>query len=241
MEVTYIYHSSFCVELKDNKIVLIFDYFKGQIPKFPKDTHIYMFASHKHFDHYSKKIFELANEYDNITYVLAKEIKMNTKYMDRWNIPMVARDKIVYVTKNTAYNLPDIGNSEVYVDTIDSTDSGVAYIVNCCGKTIYHSGDLNWWSWPGYTEVEELDMERRFKLEVKKLAQYHIDVAFLPLDPRLEDNFYKGFDWYMRKCDIKIAYPMHLWDRLDTIERLKKMNESEQYRSRIYNYEAVEV
>ncbi len=35
MKITYIHHSSFCVELENS--ILLFDYFKGELPEFNKD------------------------------------------------------------------------------------------------------------------------------------------------------------------------------------------------------------
>ena len=55
MKITYIHHSSFCVELENS--ILLFDYFKGELPEFNKDKKLYVFASHFHQDHFDKCIF----------------------------------------------------------------------------------------------------------------------------------------------------------------------------------------
>ena len=52
MKITYIHHSSFCVELQNS--ILLFDYFKGELPKFDKAKKLYVFASHFHEDHFDK-------------------------------------------------------------------------------------------------------------------------------------------------------------------------------------------
>lgn len=64
MQVIFIHHSCFLVEVDD--LVLIFDYFggdrvngfhfTGKIPDYAPDTKIYMFASHKHQDHFDMDI-----------------------------------------------------------------------------------------------------------------------------------------------------------------------------------------
>ena len=59
VKVTYIEHSCFSVEL-DNSIVL-FDYYKGEIPDFDKDKTIYVFSSHNHHDHFNISIFKMLN------------------------------------------------------------------------------------------------------------------------------------------------------------------------------------
>lgn len=153
----------------------MFDYFNGELPQWDKDYRIYVFASHKHYDHFSKKIFNFALEYPDITYILAKETRMNEKYMDRWNIPIVARDRINYVGKDREYDFDDI-----HVTTLTSTDSGVAFIIRTEGKTLYHAGDLNWWWWDQYTPQQSLQMEKDFKAQIDKFDKnLHIDAAFL--------------------------------------------------------------
>lgn len=44
-KVTYIGHSGFSVELR--KVVLLFDYYRGEIPVFSEDASLYVFASHR--------------------------------------------------------------------------------------------------------------------------------------------------------------------------------------------------
>ena len=233
MKITYIEHCCFCVEFEEEHIILIFDWYKGELPKWSKDMQIYVFASHKHFNHYSKKVFALAEEYDNIQFILSNEIKMNEKYMDRWNIPLKARENIMYVHKDSSYILNDKEDNGIKIDTLTSTDSGVGYIVQACGRVVYHAGDLNWWSWEVDSEADAKDMERRFKPEVEKLSKYDIDVAFLTLDPRMEERFFWGFDYYMKTCNIAHAFPMHMWGKYEAIDRLKEMEVSLDYRDRI--------
>lgn len=249
MKITYIQHSSFCIEFEEEKQVLLFDYYEGKLPEWAKDSHVYVFASHKHFDHYSKKIFKLGTEYSNITFILAKEIKMNTKYMDKWDIPEEARDKIVYVTYDAKYKFLQnnliLENKEkrsvdmqsaITVDTLKSTDSGVAFIVKCAGKCIYHAGDLNWWTWIGETDKEYEVMTNSFEAEINKISVNTgcvFDIAFLPLDPRQKERFFWGFDYFLRKCNVKKAFPMHMWKDYSVIDKLLGMEESSEYRDKI--------
>lgn len=233
-KITYIYHSSFSVEMQNT--VLLFDYSSGQLPVWDKDIRLYVFASHKHFDHFSKKIFELVHTYPNVKFILANEIKMNQKYMDRWNVPMEARDKIFYVHKNCEYDFDDI-----HVRTLTSTDSGVAFMLNIFGKVIYHAGDLHWWTKkpeikPEYemTPEKEQLIERDFKREIDKFPKdFHVDIAFIPLDIRLLDNFYKGLDYIMRRWQVDHVFCMHCWGRYDAITKLKEMEISKNYKDRI--------
>lgn len=80
MQIIFIHHSCFLVELDDK--VLIFDYFDGdkvqgmhftgKLPSYEPDTKIYMFASHSHKDHYDMDILRLTDKYPNIHYVFQR-------------------------------------------------------------------------------------------------------------------------------------------------------------------------
>ena len=58
MKITYIHHSSFLVETEEN--YFLFDYFEGKLPQLKEDKPLLVFASHRHGDHFSPVIFELA-------------------------------------------------------------------------------------------------------------------------------------------------------------------------------------
>ena len=47
IKITYLEHSGFAVEC--DEYVLIFDYYKGNLPQFDKDKKICVFASHVHY------------------------------------------------------------------------------------------------------------------------------------------------------------------------------------------------
>lgn len=50
MKITYIHHSSFMAEL--DHAVLLFDYFEGNIPETDREKPLFVFASHRHGDHF---------------------------------------------------------------------------------------------------------------------------------------------------------------------------------------------
>ena len=54
MKVTYIHHSAVSVETEHS--ILLFDYFKGEMPDFDREKPLFVFASHFHEDHYSPVI-----------------------------------------------------------------------------------------------------------------------------------------------------------------------------------------
>ena len=235
MNITYINHSCFLAELEER--LLLFDYYseglerEGILPGIKElpDKPLYAFVSHKHRDHFDRKLFELEKVHPQVSYILSKDAKMNESYMRRIDIPESAFTKIQYIGKRET-RMPEEG---MRVTTLASTDAGVAFLIETEGKVMYHAGDLNWWSFSGQTAEEEKSMEKRFKQEIDRLAGISIDVAFLPLDPRQEERFFLGFDYFMKNIDTKLAYPMHFWGDRSVIGRLKEMEISEEYRDRI--------
>lgn len=231
MNVQYIKHSGFLVEFE--KSIFIFDYYKGELLLPKTSKHIYFFVSHKHADHFSFKIFEYAKEHNSITFILSNDMKMNEKYMDRKEVPVEARDHIVYAHKNERFVLDQM----VTVETLASTDEGVAYMIdyNENGKVtkLYHAGDLNWWTWIGETKEEYENMKRSFFNEMKKIEGRDFDCAFVPLDPRQGERFWWGMDAFMKSADAKIVFPMHCWEDYTVIPKLRKMEEAKEYCDKI--------
>lgn len=224
MEITYISHSGFAVELKTH--VLLFDYYKGEIPKFDVDKHMIVFASHVHHDHYVKEIFELKEQYANVHYVLSSDIRKSAKKI------LAERQMEESVTFLRMHQELKLG--EVNMQTLKSTDAGVAFLVSCEGQMIYHAGDLNWWHWEGESDAYNAHMKTAYFKELENLKNISIDVAFVPVDPRLGEQYYYGIDALARCADVKALIPMHCWDDYTVCEKLMCQKETETYRNRIY-------
>ena len=74
MKVTYIFHSSFAVELEEN--VLIFDYYgEGDLPRIPDGKKVWFLNSHAHQDHFQRKILELKAVFPDAEYILSRDIR----------------------------------------------------------------------------------------------------------------------------------------------------------------------
>ena len=215
MVVTYIEHSGFSVELPE--CTLLFDYYLGKLPEFPKEHPLIVFASHVHGDHFQKKIFQLREQYQEVYFVLSDDIP---KKYDASDVIWVSSDAKVSV-------------AGCEITCLKSTDEGVAFLVKCGEKTIYHAGDLNWWHWEEEGAAYNDEMKQNYQREVDKLEGCKIDAAFVPVDPRLEDAYFWGIDYFMRKTDTKVVFPMHFWEKYETIDRLIRQKETEDYRDRI--------
>ncbi len=226
MKITYVHHSAFLADL--SSAALLFDYTQGILPDLDTNKPLFIFASHRHGDHYSNKIFDLGNGSREVHYVLSDDISgKKIGEEQRSHISFVKPGETLTLSYGTG------GNLALEITTFQSTDEGVAFLIKVDGTVIYHAGDLNNWRWEGEPEEWNRNMAKNYSLEVDKLAGEKIDSAFLPLDPRQEKNFYLGFDEFMRKAEVLHAFPMHCWDDYSVIGRLKSMEVSIPYRDRI--------
>lgn len=214
MKITFIYHSGVCIEL--DKSVLIFDYYKGAIPKYAEDKSVYIFASHKHPDHFSADIFALSGNDNKVHYILSSDIKVNDTFLQKNGIDSSVKQQIVSIGRNQG-KMVDAAS----VKTLCSTDEGVAFIVEIEGKAIYHAGDLNWWHWNGETKAYNRNMEVNYKREIDSIKGQKFDVSFLPLDPRLEDSYDKGIRYFMENITSEVIVPIHMWDKYGYIKKYK--------------------
>lgn len=210
MQVTYLEHSGFAV--RTEKHLLIFDYYrdkpkgaglsKGVIdPAEIKDLDVVVFASHSHGDHFNPCIFTWRKEVERIRYVLADEIQ-------------TAEDAFFIGGGQTL----DLG--DLQVRALESTDLGVAFVVQVDGHIIYHAGDLHWWHWEGEDEQENREMGRRYREQIDLLKGESIDLAFVPVDLRLEEQFLWGLDYFMKTVGAAHVVPMHFWRRFEVFEKI---------------------
>ena len=171
MQVIFIHHSCFLVEVDD--LVLIFDYFggdrvngfhfMGKIPDYAPDTKIYMFASHKHQDHFDMDILRWSEKYTNIHYILSKDIRISPHFLQKHGIDPGVRKKVTFVSANNHYEVDDLK-----IQTLLSTDAGVAFYVNVRGVSIFHAGDLNDWKMEHVGELINGKQERTFRHETSR-------------------------------------------------------------------------
>lgn len=236
MKITFVHHSCFCVENAD--MVLIFDYFRGErmpehsfrgmLPEFPREQSVYVFSSHQHRDHFDLEIFTWQEKYPNIQYILPKGIRLSDSYLLRNQIDPSVKERIHYMKANTALRLNDLK-----IETFQSTDEGVAFLVTCEGKCIYHAGDLNWWHWEGEDPAFNEYQEKTYKAQIDLLSGRRLDAAFVVLDPRLGQDAFRGIDYFLNHTDAQYVIPMHLWHNYDLIRQYKARPETEAFRSRI--------
>ncbi|MCM1282281.1 MAG: MBL fold metallo-hydrolase [Muribaculaceae bacterium] len=225
MQVIFIHHSCFLVEL-DGK-VLIFDYFagdrvngytfSGRIPDYAPETKIYMFASHSHKDHYDMDILRMAESYPNIHYILSKDIRISPNFLKKHGIDPGVREHVTFVTHGQHYEVDGLS-----IDTLQSTDSGVAFYVETDGVQMFHAGDLNDWRMEGAGDIINGKMKRAYRHEIKKLSDKPMHLAFIPMDPRLGEYQFSGIDFFLKNTDAEYVFPMHMWQDYSGIAAYRK-------------------
>lgn len=197
MLVTHYYHSGCLVELEHHQ--LLFDYYQGDL-NLNKEKPLYIFVSHRHFDHYNPNIFKI--EHPHKTYILSTTLRH--KYDAH------------YVECNQQYQFDDI-----VVKTLLSTDEGCAFIVEVEDKTIYHPGDLNWWHWNGEGKKDNEYQKITYQQQIN-LIQQPIDIAFVVVDKRQEEYYLLGLQYFMNHVQTKTIFPIHYFGDYSISEQLKK-------------------
>lgn len=205
MKYTFLGHSAFLVE--SEAYLMLFDSTTGSVP-LPSDTKpLFVFASHRHADHYDPSIFSLAERRGHTVFFLSSDIPPT-------NVPF-------------PYTINKVGPYEenivegVVVKTLKSTDEGVAFVVEVEGKSIYFAGDLNHWHWQGESEAYNEAMAEAYHKELELLPS-HLDCAFIPVDPRLGDFYSLGAKDLVSRVAVDTLVPMHFWGDYSVCSKLKK-------------------
>lgn len=202
IKVEFLSHSGYFVET-DNHIIL-FDYTKGELPKFDKATLI--ICSHGHTDHFNKNILNIAG---NTRILLSSDIK------EDYNLD--CQDNVFYIGPNSKRNIGDF-----QVTTFGSTDKGISSFVFVDNIGIFHAGDLNLWIWEEDSEAERLEMTRAFSEEIKKVQRTNVEIAMFPLDPRLGKYSSSGIEYFIDLIKPKYIFPMHMWEDFSISQTFKE-------------------
>ncbi|MEA4854175.1 MAG: MBL fold metallo-hydrolase [Christensenella sp.] len=201
-QITYLDNSGFLIKTPNH--TLIFDDWlmegvagKKGLPAGAVDPreisgeNVWVFASHAHGDHYNPKVLRWKNQIESIHYVFSDDIKpVSGALMAAPNKEYIAED--------------------IKIKTYRSTDEGVAFLLETDGLVVYHAGDLNWWHWEGEDPAWNAQMAKDYQAEIKKLQNESIDIAFVPVDPRLLDSCTLGIKLFMETVgNVQMVIPMH--------------------------------
>ena len=83
------------------------------------------------------------------------------------------------------------------------------------------------------TPEENKFAENKFKSAIDKIKGESIDVAFLPLDSRQGNQYYLGFDYFMRNTNTKVAFPMHFFRAYSLSKIFKDSEYASTYKDKI--------
>lgn len=217
MNITYLGHSGFLAEIDD--AYFLFDYYKGAIPQMDTSKKMFVFVSHAHYDHYNRSIYGFRKDFGEIYYILSSDI--------------TAEEEGVHSVKPNE----ELACGGCHVWTLRSNDEGVAFLVRYHGRTLYHAGDLNWWHWEGEPEAYNTGMRRSYQAEINKLQKEKIDASFVPVDPRLGEQYCWGIDCFMKRTETSHVFPMHFWGNYEIFDRLMMEQCTQEYRDRIMKIE----
>jgi L-ascorbate metabolism protein UlaG (beta-lactamase superfamily) len=231
-EIYHLFHSGTAVRFK-NKL-FIFDYYKdepqqekalqsslekGIVRKdsFKNINEAYVFVSHSHHDHYNRVIFDWGKYCDQINYILAAEVEPAAELKNKDNLYLMEKDE-------------ELQLENINISSYGSTDKGVSFLVELEDLTIFHAGDLNWWKWKKFTEKVQKREAREYKREVEKFKDKQIDIAFVPVDPRLEEYYYLAGEYFIDQVKPALFVPIHFADNYDVTKFFRDRFDSNQTR-----------
>lgn len=193
----YLGHSGWAVKTQSH--FLIFDYFdmnrigenmgleNGYIDPYEiKDENVFVFVSHKHQDHFDKKIKDWQDIIPDITYISGWYSKGSV---------------FIGVPPHT-----DACVNNVSISTLKSTDEGSGFLINVDGLNIFHGGDhANWEdNEPGVSYYDEIDYI------AEKCS--NVDIAFIPVvtfSGTIPKCLTEGAIYALEKLNPNAAFPMH--------------------------------
>ena len=222
MKVTYIGHSGFLVETET--VNLLFDYSEGDLPQVDTEMPFLVLVSHTHKDHFNPTVFTLAKKYPYIHYILSNDVRISEEMKQKYDIGQdFLESQVTFVPAGLKRIITLQQGQEdhgyITLETIKSTDQGVAFVLDVAGKRIYHAGDLNCWVWEDDTKQQYNNMSANFKHAIEKLGDKEIFLAFAPLDPR-QGRFYKiSMEYLLNAAPVTYAVPMHLWGQYELVDQ----------------------
>ncbi len=201
LELTYLMNSGFIV--REGGLLLVFDDFRDPKEAVRRELakgfdRLYIFASHAHFDHFDSHILDYEAQASH--FIFGYDIRRTKR------AKAFPAGKTQYMQTYDAWE-----DNALQVASFDSTDAGVSFLVAIkkTGRRIFHAGDFNWWDWIGDTAENRKLAENAFRKQMKKLAGLEADLAFFPVDGRLEGAMDKGAKVFCAETSVRALVTMH--------------------------------
>ncbi len=216
MEIYYLDNSGFIVLFKQTAVV--FDCWrftdkqedamleKGylQMDVLAEKKRVYLCISHIHADHFNPRIFDVAEQLGNAVILADADIPVPQQFMHK-----LLRAGDVFM------------DEYIEVNAWDSTDIGISFQIRMEGKNIFHAGDLNYWHWKEESTPHEIAKAKSaFDYALDHMASSMAggtDVAFFPIDPRMESDIEAGAREFVKRFSPKWLIPMHFSNNFSRI------------------------
>lgn len=229
VSIQYLHHSGFLIDTGIRKLVFDWD---GTSPA-PEigDSPCCIFVSHGHGDHFSRKIFSLREKSPQAVLLLSDDIRPR-----KGSISIGPNETKTISTPLSLSSEEESSESSlpaITVRSLLSTDEGVAYLVYADGLTMYFAGDMNWWYWEDEPDPWNPDMAQMYRERIDSLRGEKIDLAFVPVDPRLGNEMLLGLDYFMTAVNAQSVFPMHFWDDYSVYASIQTDPRTEGYRDKI--------
>ncbi len=212
--ITYIYHS--CFILTTPSQTLVFD-IPGKnhlssdhvvlIQKHIQDKDTIFLFSHGHEDHFNPNLSQFIEKCNRSQIIVSFDIGE----LFEESLPKEA----LVVEPDEKYEM-----GKLQIETLESNDLGVAYLLTYNGKKIYYGGDLALWIWPDTPKQAEKVIKEYFGEVLDRLKRENIDIGFSNWDPRME-NLAGGWE-FLKKVRPRLFVPMHTFGRHEILAELKE-------------------
>lgn len=236
----YLGQSGFLLEFRD--LTMLFDCALDELPSIRRDKPLIVFISHVHTDHFNKNVFNLISANPETVFFLGYDYRYPHINELISNLPQNVKDSLTIVEGGQIIKYHTM---DLKVEILNSTDIGVAFLIEYNGKTLFHAGDLflmqtktekEYMEW--YNEAvrknpsahiwtyEEWKKESfsQFVSFTEPLKGRTIDYGMIPLDPRFDNVAVETIRRYFEIADFISWSPMHLWGDYDFVDRFLKFN-----------------
>jgi L-ascorbate metabolism protein UlaG (beta-lactamase superfamily) len=184
-----------------NELVIIDCYQKEPISDLKGFEKVLVMATHGHPDHFSRHIFDWMEQNPSIEYVLSSDIEQHIG----GRVPAMAH--VNYISPGQK-----LMTRGIEIQAFGSTDEGCSFAFWWHDKLLFHSGDFNLWDWKNEAGPEYIqEAEEAFEKILTDIAGSisEPDVAFFPVDPRMEIEYYRGAVRFAETIRPKLFVPMH--------------------------------
>lgn len=229
--ITYIHHNCFFLRLAGR--TFLFDLpapahlpaeATGLVRRLAEGADLTAFVSHGHEDHFDPGLAKALSGAARLRYVVS------------YDVPDMYPEALPDDPEMTLVVEPDESREfdGLRVESLESNDLGVAFLLEIEGRRVYFGGDLADWAWPGQPEPARRFSREFFASALERLAAKGVDLAFSNVDGRLPNL--AGGPEFVRVVRPQVFVPMHTFGRTKVLARfVSRLGDT---RTRIFAYRA---